>query len=123
MKREEILSMEAGPEMNALVAEKAMGESYPDRFAHPKWWSLRYDHIGHEIWVAMPFSENIAAAWEVVEKLREENIAILITTMGPRHEVMSNTIINQINGPACWAETAPLAICRAALLAMLEESS
>jgi len=49
MTKDEVLNMEAGREMDALIVEKVMGEPYPSRFDHPKWWGLRYD-MGREVW-------------------------------------------------------------------------
>ena len=115
MKRDEILKMEAGRELDALVAEKVMG--YEDmgigiglRFQKPS-------QTGVKVLYELPsYSTRIAAAWEVVEKLREQFIAVTITTMGPRDQVHVFTTHNGERMTKVWDDTAPLAICRAALL-------
>src|SRR3990167_10827314 len=107
MTREEILNMEAGREMDALVAEKVMGEPYPDRFAHPKWWGLRYD-MGHEVWEPMLFSTNIKMAWEVVERL--QSFELEMDYPGAWRAGV------HFAGDPSWAtasaDTAPFSICR-----------
>jgi hypothetical protein len=103
--------LDAGRELDVLVAEKVMG-----------WTNLRttkagmrrgtpaeYPHIGHEV---PPYSTDMSAAWEVVEKMRERegyagvesNHDLWEASMGPWY--------------VATAETAPLAICRAALAAI-----
>ena len=110
--------MEAGREMDALVAEKVMG--YEDmgigiglRFQKPS-------KDGVKVLYELPgYSTRIVAAWEVVEKLRERSIALTITTMGPRDQVHVFTTHNGERMTKVWDDTAPLAICRAALLVTL----
>jgi hypothetical protein len=69
-----------------------------------------------------PFSTDISAAWEVVRrlKMRGHNLEIMAYTYDRTYATFGN------DGVEGWAEAngencAPLAICRAALLAVLIE--
>lgn len=116
--------LEAGPELDTLVAEKVMG------------WKSCHDHMGNEQWDTglhirnipenptmkvfrygpSPWSPStdIASAWEVVEKLKQEhgysvsvNCAGVVAPWGC-----------EINNKFVWESTVPLAICCAALAAV-----
>jgi hypothetical protein len=130
MIRDEVAKMEAGPEMDTFVAENVMG------------WRLVTDKNGWRHWVdekgyhkagiypdnATYFEDDedinlinwhpswsMLWAWEVVEKA----------------EIIGIIIAQSIDGTKCWmahcddlsiayAETAPLAICRSALLSVFK---
>jgi len=100
MTRDEILNMPAGREMDALVSKKIFGI--------PK----------SEIWlnVFQP-STSIASAWKVVEKylfqIHRGASGYLCVLMTPE-EIEGQDVFE------ASADTAPLAICRAALLAVME---
>lgn len=99
--------LEAGPKLDALVAEHVMGSAF----------------VQTKLYLP-PYSTDIAAVWEVVEKMgyRPFDLLTSLVASGP---VVEGKI------PCRWewfcyfddgaraiqAETAPLAICRAALLA------
>jgi hypothetical protein len=118
MTAEQIDAMPAGREMDALVAEKVMGfvvmrhrdvdgqhiEHNPDELMRgPDGEAPRYAYmvpVDH-------YSTDIAAAWEVVEKLVSEQGLHLWW-----HNVW---LVDFALSGAQRAETAPLAICRAAL--------
>lgn len=127
--------MKAGPELNALVAEKVMGWTVcRDKncegceadiyLVEDGCWESKRDDTN--------FSSDIAAAWQVVEKL------VPPTRKGPWLEITA-TDGYASEGPyiceyAWWADhkqhrvradadTAPLAICLAALKARRKESS
>jgi len=94
--------MPAGKELNELVARKIM------RVTGHFW--LRY-------------SQDISAAWEVVEKIIAMSYTVLVSN--GKHSPQSQkwhciiTIIPQQGGYRDgYADTAPLAICRAALKAV-----
>jgi hypothetical protein len=112
MARDEILNMEAGREMDALVAEKVMGyERVPD---------IKPYGFG-DAWL-QHYSTDIAAAWQVVGKLENNDFWWEASNVVPNsdpivYEWKFVTVGRQ--GEACEF-TAPLAICRAALLATLE---
>ena len=73
--------LSAGPQLNALVAESAMGEARPTHvhdqahiqpIASPggNWLCVPcYEHGDVCEWVPLPFSTAISAAWRLVEKL------------------------------------------------------
>ena len=100
--------MPAGRELDALVAEKIFGlcrwDGVPNAF-HPKvvqWWQTEQPCN------PPPYSTDIAAAWEIVEKLR--------LAIGPSY-CGSGWYCTWMTGGAhgAIADSAPLAICRAAL--------
>lgn len=110
-------NLKAGPELNALVAEKVMGLPVK-QFADGTW--LQDDGSAIE-----PYSTDIAAAWEVVKRTRNtvgQGFAVI--------ECSSYEIGWWIAGWFDWregpyeheksarAETAPFAICKAALKAV-----
>lgn len=121
MTREEILNMPAGREMDAMIAEKCMGWEYKETYRTMTW------ELPHKKVIALfspegiektppHYSTNIAAAWEVVEKLK------IFSINAPRST-------KEFYSAWCWvigyghenaqADTAPLAICRVALLAVM----
>ena len=135
MTRDEILNMPAGRDLDALVAEKVMG-----------WGRAHYDYVFWQQTAAEPLlrycsstlimrdgdeppnyyqpfhpSRDIAAAWEVVERMNELRKPFSITQSafmsGWIAEFLADDDFNTIEAQA---DTAPLAICRAALLAMEE---
>jgi hypothetical protein len=92
-------------------------------------WSTTDDGFAMEAPLDAPlvpdYSTSIAAAWSVVEKLIEEGFCPALlhddhkswtlafdasSPLGPRYEGFANVIAGE------WADTAPLAICKAALL-------
>jgi hypothetical protein len=121
MNREEILNMPAGRKMDALIAEKVVGLRLDWEFAEfqngePSAPTLRdkYDEIG-----VLPFySTDISATWEVIEKMGDIawSLASAWNLSGKRAGFSM-----WISGKSVIADTATLAICRAALLAIMEE--
>lgn len=129
MTRDEILNMLAGRELDALVAEKVMGEAqpiyvhpnlhleYPEKSTAGNWYCYNiFEHGDICEWHPKPFSTNISDAWEVVEKLR-----LYVMPFGSKdwcvskkrnsRGVFENIVVD---------DTAPPAICRAALLTVVE---
>jgi len=122
MTRDEILTMEAGREMDALVAEKVMGhtvgrdatlETFYPQYTTTVETSEGFTILAH-------YSTDISAAWRIVEKFKSDarigismadytNGGYCFTFFGP----------GNFDEYECDAPTAPLAICRAALLAVL----
>lgn len=109
MTRDEILSMEAGREMDVTIGYHVMDlvappEIYPD------------------------YSTDIAAAWEVVEKLENypQHILFEIVRKGINPNIFWWAEFRECHRESkfrnfiAYAEIAPLAICRAALLAIME---
>jgi hypothetical protein len=126
MTKDEILAMEAGKEMDALIAEKVMGwhlvkrENYRDewvnadgRYQHPvpRYDGYEDDEDFHTIcWHP---SESILWAWDVVEKLC---LSVVPYPGGDKWHAADGKVI-------AFADTAPLAICRAALLVVMEQTN
>lgn len=126
--------LQAGRELDALVAEKVMGCKPKKR--HDGWVCTcdDTDHAvqsdNHDIPYLMAYSTDIAAAWEVVEKLHDGPPPLVVIVGGYISAGMGNVpwvceISNGITGPSqyvkkveAFAETAPLAICLAALRAI-----
>ena len=105
MTQEEIMAMKPGVEMNAKVAEKVMGHvvSRDETFGYME---RVIDEDGHSVWaVLQPYSEDISATELVVDRM----------------------IALGYDDAIYWADfgggiyTEPEAICKAAVLAILEE--
>jgi len=126
MTRDEILSMPAGRELDALIAEKVM-KITPEKCDFPVFTDKRDWVDPGEYFVNVPgsvtelprYSTDIAATWEVVERLTKPtsfpdiDIDLLTTVRGWLFVIKYDIAVHRAN-----AETAPLAICRAALLAV-----
>lgn len=108
-------------EMDALVAAKVMGlDVYTDTFGP-------LTKIGQRVYVVNDYSTNIAAAWEVVEKLK---LCVWPTAQG--RWFVFQSAFDESYGDEYWfggedflkrddtilADTAPMAICLAALHAV-----
>jgi len=148
--RDAILALPAGPELDALVAERVLG-------IPPERWLSVCREQGHRTddyeydpsdgdesgWCYMcgvsvceaqkcppRYSTDIAAAWVVVEHLRErwslwvgpQSIGELWACEYTRSDQRQLFAFpGESDGPFVTAETAPLALCRAALLTPQEE--
>ena len=139
MTRDEILNMPAGREMDALIAEKVMGHTVDkrERYVKSSILSKRRQpmHKITELFVGgyylRKYSESIEAAWEVVNKIcvSAPNDCWTGPTMQINYEHDScEVIFTNLDSIDCAvesvqaiAESAPLAICRAALLTTLED--
>jgi hypothetical protein len=126
MTTEQIDKMPEGREMDALIAEKVMGLNVKPVF-HPKnelkfmpGFVWRYEDAWEHPEIK-DYSTDIAKAWEVVEKL---NTHIIIERLEYREDWyceisgISNSAGEQLHSTT--APTAPLAICRAALKAVIQ---
>jgi len=98
MTRDEILAMKPGRELDALIAEKVMGWS----------WGIIGDLIP-------AYSTDISAAWEVVEEMGD---CLHLRQHGEQGE-WEAWFCGYPNSKA-HGETAPEAICKAALLAVMD---
>lgn len=110
MTREEILGMEAGLALDNLVELHV--------FNHTKSMYLQ----------AGPYSTDIKAAWEVVEKMRNRpgctGCKACIEIHGTDFDNESDKpYLAFIHGQEAQGLTAPEAICKAALLVVLEEKA
>ena len=154
MTKEEILAMEAGEELDRLVAAEVMEELMPEftpenalglqlagsPVKSPKgnWLCLcRYDEGDIPTWRPVPLSTDSSAAWQVVEKMRsmedgEGNPLLCCLTIYSDHDLAwdirwcYSELSNRNDGhkthrlPTCYDDF-PEAICKAALLARLDE--
>lgn len=114
--REQVLGMEAGPEMDELVAVMIMG--YESSKVRNGWVEL-----GNFATYPKRYSTDIAAAWEVVEKVREKGWGMAIVnafSQEPDGPGYGCHLRNGMKTHTGYAETAPLAICRAALLTTIQ---
>ena len=144
MSEDEILAMGAGRGIDALIAEKVMGWRAGDEkntiSDEPEIWHITdddgncwrgepfkvYDGYDHMFYHWSP-STDISTAWQVMEHIEAEGIARLeLTRLGwPVPGVWRATLFTTAisAGYTANAPTAPLAICRAALLAVMEAES
>lgn len=133
MTRDEILNMPAGREIDALIEENIFKSVSCNNWAIQRYYPEEWIRINsscehercHPLGFVPRYSTDISAAWEVVEKFVEQDCKCHIYRYGNW---------NKKDGKRCWqvflgdnkynlfpyaeADTAPLAICRAALLAI-----
>lgn len=109
--KQEILEEPAGRRMDAWVAEYIFNTPIPESF--------KRHGILTDLWLLPCYSINIGDAWKVVKKLRIEHFKWFEMAHRP-----SGYICNFVGDPkyTIYAETAPLAICQAALLAVIENA-
>ncbi len=120
--------MKAGRELDALVAEKVMGWekfSIHDEGASPEWtalmrsrgytwmWKQKECCKWDEIQSCPPYSTDVKAAWEVVEKINGHRLIIIPLFSSDADEWESWRV--ELDREETCARTFPLAICLAAL--------
>lgn len=135
MTREEILAMVPGPELDAAVAEKKFGYWWADGpeydcdgpceweriLVPPTMTKKQYDNylfpprgkISKTYFVNKRFSTDIAAAWEVVEKVKTK---LKIFTYFDKEDGFADGWMVKIGCDCVTCDTTPEAICKAALL-------
>jgi len=118
MTRDEVLAMKPGRELDARVAEKVMGWTYghpcPEGMDCLHWVDEKGEVRDHK---PPQYSTDISAAWEVLEKFFWVQV-----TANPPHIWKATVITSPAKGSvAATAKgfTAPEAICKAALLAVM----
>ena len=125
MSRDEILAMPAGREMDALIAANVLGWKVDDLTATSPSGSANSRTAHGDDWLEY-YSTDMTAAWKVVEKLgfsllrspyTDNWTAAKITDVEP---VISGVEVN-LGDSEGVANSAPLAICRAALLAVTND--
>lgn len=126
MNRNEIRAMEAGREMDMLVMAEVMGYTQePREFLPEHHWA--WVKPGEKPTYLLPqFSRDIAAAWKVVEKMHSDDQ--WWCDLSWRDDVCPGRTVWAVDfvtkDGRCESaddESAPLAICRAALLAVMEQ--
>lgn len=110
MTRDEILKLEAGSELDALVAEKVKEWTIPGGFA------LWIDNNTTRVFRP---STDIAAAWEVFESDKFTHFKVDRTDDRETRYIAS--CATQFKAFSASADTAAKAISRVAVLAMMEE--
>jgi len=118
MTKDEILRLEAGRELDALVAEKVMDYKRGDVAGQEVWATKEPEgmlirFVGDDF---MP-SKEIGHAWQVVEKMSKRDTVYIYL-----YEGGCSILHGFYQEKLASADTAPLAICRAALLAVMEEA-
>lgn len=127
MSEDEIMKLEAGRELDALVARQIMGWSkwniISDTGNFPGWFTkIELGQLGKGWYMAddnWSPSTDIAAAWQVVERMRKlgrETQHYYNERRGPWWSFWKPFGIEA----SATAETDALAICRAALLAVMD---
>ena len=139
------MRMKAGRELDAKVAVEVMGWHKDERPGYYHWLNEEGGETGYD-WLEKPIkpfdpSTDIAAAWEVLEKLKEMGFycelfdmrhgCYTLDSKGPRFvgwkveicdledtEEMGPMPVDHSEDWTAFAETAPLALCLAALKAM-----
>jgi hypothetical protein len=128
----------AGRELDALIAEKVMGWTRYPAGMHPTdnrtisgvlYCPPYYPYDAGSANVVPYYSTNISEAWEVVTKLAERGL--WMTMLTPFNAADGFHVAYTPHGEAQWqaglgtviADTAPLAICRAALKALDKETA
>ena len=107
MNRDKILSMEAGRELDALIAEKVLGYRWNRQH-------LAYQKSPVEWVFNLPgYSTNISAAWKVVMAFDSKGLVVSLDNEGEGWNCCIGD--RYIEGQ----ESPELAICRAALLAVM----
>ena len=125
MKHTEIENMEAGRPIDFLIAEKAM--KWVPVGIDGLFWKSPQGNVLHCTQVPR-YSKSIFCAWDVVETL-EERDGLLIGISRREDENPDNSlhwtvwlgVPGSIKIYIAFADTAPLAICRAALTAMIDQ--
>jgi hypothetical protein len=139
LKREDIISMVPGRELDELVAEKVMNlcvldtvQQYGDGCVvsdkgFDEWTIHPYHGKIDDPDLLEPYSTNISSAWEVVAKFNSMGwrVHLAVDPDYTQADIIKNkssesygTGWERVDGNN--AETTPLAICKAALLAVME---
>jgi hypothetical protein len=123
MTKDEILKMVAGKKMRELLATRVMGwelyepEPFDDR--PKKYWRDPFSKaaVGVDNWYP---DEDLSDAWQLEKFFYSITVSKIMEDSSPIYEsyVTASKNSKNIDGRA-FAETAPLAICRAVLLAVL----
>lgn len=136
MTKNEVEKLEANEDTNEIIARvvmgletfRAEGGEYMARFdfaVKGDWLYKLNPPPGEVIVVGWPFgyvknyTGDISAAWQVVEKIGEFTLHHHVHHPDADNLWYATTVVNNAIAYAS-AETAPLAICRAALIAMLQ---
>ena len=120
MKREEVLQMKAGCKIDVLIAKHVMKfewsyidvPPYETRWINKSGDTFRIDELN--------YSTNIASAWQVVDMLCKPTGCDVIKVCNRDPYFGGDWSCNFGRGFVAFADTPSLAICRAALLVVME---
>ena len=116
MNEKEILAMKAGRALNIQIAEVVLERRYTQ---DETFGDLEVD--SQMVYNSLqPYSEDISAAWQVMEKMKGYNPRIAFDTHSQKWEAAFSIREANFTCPVVPADTAPEAICKAALLALLK---
>ena len=125
MLRDEIMELAAGREVDALIAVKVMGWQYtignyrpllvPTNNDPRMSWVAEWDEKGRPDWLPH-YSTEISAAWQVIEKMLEIGFSSRIKVEERKCTKCAFWRVGISRYISLPAPTAPLAICRAALM-------
>jgi hypothetical protein len=125
MTRDEILALEAGAELDRLVAEHVFGETYP----RPHLLMCNFDGSPWMEDTPPLYSLLMSDAWRVVEHFTKQGKALRIESNGAGYWEVANHNFESVPLEGwTWddfdmsghGDTAPLAICRFALASTLQ---
>ena len=119
MTRDEILSLSVGPELDRLVMEKVFNAKRNYHGEEEYWY--HYDENGEPDYEWSAYnspSTDMSAAWEVLEKVRPNCDWYGVDTFRKWYRCL--ILDNRDRIGEAYADTAPEAICKAALLAVME---
>lgn len=130
MNRDEILNMPAGYEINKLVAINVMGWALVNNHgaAGGKFWIGHGGSFGDISEMYLPdFSGDMNVAWSAIEKLKVSGFEAWLMNEQVYKDFPGQVYACKLYGKGivcfCLGETMPLAICRAALLAVVPANS
>lgn len=117
MTRDEILNMEAGPELNALVADLVLETPFR-KPTHGTCCTCQVCGYGYDDCLC-GLSEDLDMAWLVVEKTRP----LWRITLDIERKTTTCDFDDYARTYTARSRSTPLAICQAALLATMEDTN
>lgn len=118
--REDILNQTTGRKLDRWVQEHIFKVDLSEFHWERKGKSMFKETDVGVVWVEIPdYSEDISAAWEIVERLKAKNWQYVIASEGEKVDVTFYWDPHRMEG--CLFDCKlPEAICKAALLAVLD---
>jgi hypothetical protein len=107
MNKDFILNLKPGHEMDLLVAEKVLEAKEND---------------GENVKQVQSYSTDSSKIWAIIEKMTKRNFQYNITNMNKKHTCSFDSV-NTYKRYIAHAETPMEAVCKASLIAMIEELS
>lgn len=114
--RDKILAMEAGRELDGLIAEKVFGLRIDERKTGS--WAV-WDENGKWEWMK-PYSTDISAAWEIIKNFKQKLFSVRNRFARELQQQMKTEDGLLLAWPDALIFLEPVHICKAALLAVIE---